>query len=125
MRSLIIFVKSDKQIIQSFLRKAGLESAWEMHIYPDKLPVKKRKENTDTPPPKPEVLKEEGVYLVIGVFRDLSNAHRHKKRFLDFAPKVITAKSKNIAWIISHLVEVDLPKVPSAIHSSRNAIYRI
>ena len=87
--------KSDKRIIQTFLRKAGLESAWEMHIYPDKLPVKKSRENADTPLPEPEVLREEGVYLVIGVFRDLSNAHRHRKRFHDFAPKVITAKSKN------------------------------
>jgi formylglycine-generating enzyme required for sulfatase activity len=87
--------KSEKRIIQTFLRKAGLESAWEMHIYPDKLPVKKRRENADIPPPEPEVLKEEGVYLVIGVFRDLSNAHRHRKRFRDFAPKVIAAKSKN------------------------------
>ncbi len=87
--------KSDKRIIQTFLRKAGLESAWEMHIYPDNLPVKKRRKNADTPLPEPEVLKEEGVYLVIGVFRDLSNAHRHRKRFNDFAPKVITAKSKS------------------------------
>ena len=87
--------KNDKQIIQSFLRKVGLESAWEMHIYPDNLPVKQNRKNADTPPPTPEVLKEEGVYLVIGVFRDLSNAHRHRKRFHDFAPKVITAKSKN------------------------------
>ena len=35
--------KREKQIIQSFLRKAGLESAWEMHIYPDNVPVKKRR----------------------------------------------------------------------------------
>ena len=87
--------KREKNIVQGFLRKAGLESAWEMHIYPDNVPVKKRRENTDTPLAEPEGLKEEGVYLVIGVFRDLSNAHRHRKRFHDFAPKVIAAKSKN------------------------------
>ena len=87
--------KREKHIIQTFLRKTGLESAWEMHIYPDNVPVNKSKVNNDTPLPEPEVLKEEGLYLVIGVFRDLSNAHRHRKRFNDFAPKVIAAKSKN------------------------------
>ena len=87
--------KSETNIIQTFLRKAGLESAWEMHIYPDNVPTKKNKVSAETAPPQPETLTEKGVYLVIGVFRDLSNARRLQKRFNDFAPKVINAKSKN------------------------------
>ena len=86
--------KNKKNSILKSLRKAGIEGAWDMHVDSKKMSARKGGQNTDASPPEPDSLHEAGNYLVIGVFRDVSNARRLKLRHNKFTPKVIASGSK-------------------------------